>query len=281
MKKTEIILKVKNKDKLLNYMFNNIEHKSKNNIKSLLKNGNVYVNGKSITKYDYDLNINDLINIKLVNIDSDINVLYEDDYLLIVDKPYGLLTISTEKEKINTLYHKISNYLKKENKKAFIVNRIDKDTSGIVVFAKDINTKNTFQDNWDNFVKRKIYLAIVNGITDESGIVKSYLRENKEYYVYSSKDGKLAITEYERIKYNNKYSLLKINIKTGRKNQIRVHMKDINHPVVGDIKYGYKDNKIKRLALHASELEFIHPIINKDIKITTEMPSLFSDTFNV
>ena len=159
------------------------------------------------------------------------------------------------------MYHKVSSNLKqRENKKVFIGNRIDKDTSGIVVFAKDMKTKTIFQNNWDRLVKNKIYLAIVLGVTDEKGVIKSRLTENKEHYVYSSNTGKLAITKYERLKNNNRYSLLKVFIETGRKNQIRVHMKDINHPIIGDEKYGVKDKKINRLALHSYGIEFIHPI---------------------
>ena len=193
-----------------------------------------------------------------------------------------MLTISTEKEKNNTLYHKVSSYLKqRENKKIFIVNRIDKETSGIVVFAKDIKTKDMFQNNWDRLVINKKYIAIVNGITDEKGIIKSYLNENKEHFVYSSKDGKLAITRYKRLKFSNKYSMLEINIETGRKHWIIVHIININHTVVCDEKYGNKDKIINRLALHAYELEFIHPITKKNIKITSNMPSLFNKIFDV
>lgn len=282
MKQTEIKLEVKYKEELLKYLIDNIKNKSKNNIKTLLKNGNIYVNNKSISQYNYNLNIKDVINIKLVNVDLNINVLYEDKYLIIVDKPSGLLTVSTDKEKNNTLYHKVSSYLKqRENKKVFIVNRIDKDTSGIVVFAKDMKTKTIFQNNWDRLVKNKIYLAIVLGVTDEKGIIKSRLTENKEHYVYSSNTGKLAITKYERLKNNNRYSLLKVFIETGRKNQIRVHMKDINHPIIGDEKYGVKDKKIKRLALHSYGIEFIHPITKDNIKVISKIPTLFNNIFNV
>lgn len=282
MKNLKIEMIVNNKDELLKYLLKNVDNKSKNNIKSLLKNGNVYVNNNKITKHNYIVNPKDFIKIELASINNSIKILYEDKYLIIVEKPAGLLTVSTEKEKDNTLYHKVSEYLKnKENCKIFIVNRIDKETSGIVVFAKDMKTKKTFQDNWDNLVKNKEYIALVNGITNESGTIKSYLNENKEHMVYSSNVGKLAITKYKRIKNNDKYSLLSVNIITGRKNQIRVHMKDINHTVVGDTKYGFKDKKINRLMLHSYKLEFIHPVNKKDVIVTSEIPPLFNNIFNV
>lgn len=283
MKKVESSYKVLEKSELLEFLFKNISNKSKNNIKSLLKNGNVLVNDNVITKHNYILNKNDIVIIKLSQISkyddfNKIDILYEDNNLLAINKPSGLLTISTTKEKSRTLYHYVSSYVKEKNKsnKVFIVNRLDKDTSGIVLFAKDSNTKNLLQDNWNDLVHVRKYIAIVHGITDESGTIKSYLNENSEYFVYSTSDkkGKFAITEYKKIYGNSKYSMLEVNLKTGRKNQIRVHMKDINHPVVGDNKYGISD-KAKRLFLHSSYLEFVNPINKKVIKINSRLPKEF------
>ena len=207
-----------------------------------------------------------------------LEIIYEDKYLLVVEKPSGMLTISNNKESINTLYHEVHEYLKSKNKKAFIIHRLDKDTSGLVLFAKDEKTKRYIQDNW-NEVKRE-YIALVNGnIKQEKGIIKTYLKETSTLLVYStndSKKGKLAITEYEKIKSNDNYSLLKINIKTGRKNQIRVHLNDIGHPIVGDKKYGKIKTNINRLCLHASYLEFIHPYSKEIIKLKSEYPELFN-----
>lgn len=283
MKKVELDYRVLEKSELLEFLFKNVSNKSKNNIKSLLKNGNVLVNNNVITKHNYMLNKNDLVIVKLSQVSkyddfNKIDILYEDNNLLAINKPSGLLTISTEKEKNRTLYHYVSSYVKERNKsnKIFIVNRLDKDTSGIVLFTKDENTKKLLQNNWDDLVSIRKYIAIVHGITDESGVIKSYLNENSEYMVYSTSDkkGKLAITEYKKIKSNNKYSMLEINLKTGRKNQIRVHMKDINHPVLGDSKYGTRD-KGKRLFLHSTCLEFKNPINEKVIKIISRLPKEF------
>lgn len=212
-----------------------------------------------------------------------LKIIYEDKYILIVDKPSGMLTISNEKEKYNTLYHEAHEYLKSKNTKVFIVHRLDKDTSGLVLFAKSEKVKKYLQERWEN-VERG-YVALVNGVVEkDKGIIKSYLKETKSLLVYStndSKNGKLAITEYNKIKNNNKFSLLNINIKTGRKNQIRVHLNDIGHSIVGDKKYGkIKHANINRLCLHANYLEFTHPITKELITIKSDIPKLFLDLIN-
>ncbi len=208
-----------------------------------------------------------------------IDIVYEDKDILVVNKPYGLLTIATDKEKEKTLFHRVYTYIKKKNKnnKIFIVHRLDKDTSGLVLFAKTELLKLKLQNDWDNLVKERKYLAVVNGVLDnDRGTVTSWLKETKTLLTYSSKDGdgKKAITEYRVVKSNNKYSLLDISIKTGRKNQIRVHMKDIGHPIVGDYKYGEKDN-FKRMYLHAYRLKLINPINGKILEFETDVPSSF------
>ena len=209
-----------------------------------------------------------------------LDIIYEDKFLIVVNKKSGLLTIANDNEKEYTLYHQVYTYLKQKHKnnKVFIVHRLDKDTSGLVVFAKSELVKYKLQDNWNN--TKRYYYAIVNGIVEKNNdIIKSYLKETKTFLVYSSNDSKnglLAITEYEKLKSNNRYSLLKINIKTGRKNQIRVHLNDIKHSIVGDKKYGINNNPIKRLCLHAYYLEFIHPVTNELIKFESSYPSVFN-----
>jgi len=207
-----------------------------------------------------------------------LDILYEDKFMIIVNKPHNLLTISTEKEKERTLFHYVFDYLKKKNKKnkVFIVHRLDKDTSGIVIFAKDEQTKFYLQNNWDSF--KRNYVAIVNGkVEKEKGILKSYLQETKTHLTYSvnDKNGKLAITEYEKILENNKYTMLSLNLKTGRKNQIRVQLSDIGNPIVGDKKYGIKKDPIRRMALVANTLEFIHPKTKEKIVIDIDIPNSF------
>ena len=210
------------------------------------------------------------------------DILYEDKYIIIINKPAHLLTISTEKEKNRTLFSYVYDYLKKKNKnnKVFIVHRLDKDTSGIIMFAKDKKTKFYLQDNWDSF--KRNYVAIVEGkVKNKKGVLKSYLQETKTLYTYSvnDKNGKLAITEYEKVLENNQYTMLSLNLKTGRKNQIRVQLSDMGNPIVGDKKYGAKKNPIRRMALVANTLEFIHPKTHEKIVIDIDIPASFIQLF--
>lgn len=209
-----------------------------------------------------------------------LNIIYEDKYILVVNKEAKILTIANNKEGNKTLYNEVYNYLHKKNQKCFIVHRLDKDTSGLVIFAKNPKTKEIMQNSWTNTIRK--YYAIVQGITDKEGKIESYLKETKTLYTYSSNDklnGKYSLTEYQRLNNTNKYSLLDIKIKTGRKNQIRVHLNDIHHPIIGDKKYGNAKNPINRLALHAYYLKFIHPITNKEIILEDQIPLLFSSIF--
>ncbi len=268
-------------DELFNYLRNNLVSKSKNNIKSLLKNECVYVNNKLVTKYNYIVNKNDVIvigkNIKKDNFN--LKIIYEDNDIIVVDKPTKILTISNDKEKEKTLYREVSNYLKKERKKVFVIHRLDFDTSGVIMFAKSQKVQQLYQDNWNNLAKVREYTAVVQGKTNNKGHIESYLKMSKSLQVYSSKnkDGLFSITDYERIKFNDKYSMLKILISTGRRNQIRCHMYDIGHPIVGDLRYKSKDNSLGRLALHANRLEIINPISNKLMIFTSEIPKEFYD----
>ncbi len=212
-----------------------------------------------------------------------LDIIYEDKFIIVVNKPSHLLTIATSKEKERTLYHKVLEYEKKKNKnnKIFVVHRLDKDTSGLVLFAKDEKTKKVLQDNWDK-VKRK-YIAVVEGkVKKKSATIKSYLKENNNFVTYSTSDknGKLAITKYILLSTSKAYSLLDIEIFTGRKNQIRVHMNDQGHPIIGDKKYGAKTNPLKRLGLHAYYLEFTHPITKNLIVLETKYPEQFVNMFS-
>lgn len=266
-------------DELFNYLRNNLVSKSKNNIKSLLKNECVYVNNKLVTKYNYIVNKNDVIvigkNIKKDNFN--LKIIYEDNDIIVVDKPTKILTISNDKEKEKTLYREVSNYLKKEEKKVFVIHRLDFDTSGVIMFAKSQKVQQLYQDNWNNLAKVREYTAVVQGKTNNKGHIESYLKMSKSLQVYSSKnkDGLFSITDYERIKFNDKYSMLKILISTGRRNQIRCHMYDIGHPIVGDLRYKSKDNSLGRLALHANRLEIINPLTNKLMIFVSEVPKEF------
>jgi len=203
------------------------------------------------------------------------DILYEDEYLIAVNKSDKLLTIASAKESERTLYHYVSDYVKKKNKKnkIFIIHRLDYDTSGIVLFAKSEKIKELMQANWNN-VKRN-YIAIVTGnIKKEHDIIKSYLKETCTLLTYSTKKGgKLALTEYNLLNKDQNHSLISINLITGRKNQIRVQLKDIGNPIVGDSKYGVE--KYKHMLLHANKIEFEHPILKKKVIIESDIPNYF------
>lgn len=263
----------------LKKMFSNL---SKNSVKSLLHNEKVFVNGNMTTKYNYELNIGDVVEIR-EKVAKNIDIIYEDKNIIVINKPSGLLTVATEKEKNKTAYHLVMEYLKKKNKnnRIFIIHRLDKDTSGIIMFAKNERAKHLYQDNWNDIVKKRCYYAVIDGkMENKEGTIKSYLKENGNM-VYSVKDrsGKLAITEYKVLKERKNISLLDINLKTGRKNQIRVHMKENKTPILGDLKYGEKSKLINRLALHAYKLELVNPVTKKLLTFEINMPNEFKMLF--
>lgn len=211
-----------------------------------------------------------------------LDIIYEDKFIIVVNKPPHLLTVATDKEREKTLFHQVAEYEKKKNKynKIFVVHRLDKDTSGLVIFAKNEHIKQLLQNNWDS-AKRK-YVAVVEGkVTKKQETIQTYLKENKSFITYSTvKGGKLAITKYNLLKTSKSYSLLDIEIYTGRKNQIRVHMNDIGHPIIGDKKYGAQTNPLNRLGLHAYLLDFTHPITKEQIKLEIEYPKMFLNMFS-
>lgn len=260
---------------LLEYILKYIEP-NKKKAKVLLASKTIFVNNKWQTKFNYPLCKNDIIEIKKM-IQDEIEIIYEDKNIIVVNKPHGLLTIATEKEQ-NTLYHIVREYIKKDNKnnKLFVIHRLDKDTSGIIIFAKNEKIKNLYQENWNHIVIKRGYIAIVEGkLPKKSDIISLHLKENKNLKVYVNKDGKLATTSYKVLKENANYSLLDIEIKTGRKNQIRATLEYIKHPIVGDKKYGSNINPIRRLGLHANELIFINPITKEKMEFKTDIPNVF------
>ena len=273
---------VKENEILIEFLKKSFSNLSKNNIKSLLHNEKVFINGNMTTKYNYELNVGDVVEIR-EKIAKNIDIIYEDKDIIVINKPSGLLTVATEKEKNKTAYHLVMEYLKKKNKnnRIFIIHRLDKDTSGIIMFAKNERAKHLYQDNWNDIVKKRCYYAVIDGkMENKEGTIKSYLKENGNM-VYSVKDrsGKLAITEYKVLKERKNISLLDINLKTGRKNQIRVHMKENKTPILGDLKYGEKSKLINRLALHAYKLELINPVTKKLLIFEASMPNEIKTLF--
>lgn len=257
---------------------------SKNKTKTYIKLGYISINNQVVKKLPLNLKTGDIITID--ENQSEINgfkIIYEDENYLVVDKPSGLLTISTSninKNKELTLYRQVREYLNNKHEYAFIVNRIDKETSGLVIFVKNEPLKEKLQSNWNHIVKKRGYIAIVSGKITKKGRIENYLYEDKQTFSHSTKvGGKLAISNYTPIKINDKYTLLDINIETGRKNQIRVHMSEMNHPIIGDKKYKCIDNSLKRLALHHYEISLIDPITNKLLTFKSNIPHEFYNLF--
>ncbi len=275
---------------LMEFLIKNLPDKNRNNIKTLLKDGQVFVNNIKTTQYNHPLSPGHVVEIsrrksKGATVIQGIQVIFEDDHLIVIDKNSGVLSMATEKKDQVTAYSLLSDYLKKRDNQAkvFILHRLDRETSGVMVYAKSQKIQEWMQRDWQRMVTERTYLAIVEGHPKvNSGTVKSYLKENKSLKVYSSQDaneGQLAITHYETLQTNRHYSLLKVNPETGRKNQIRVHMQDLGHPIVGDKKYNASQNPISRLGLHAWVLAFIHPVTNKLMRFESPIPKKFSSLF--
>lgn len=286
MKKLEMIeYYVKEKCLLLEFLYQNVNGKSKNNIKSLLRNGQVFVNNKKQTRFNFVLYEQDLVTVQLRHIKTPLpfSILYEDDSLIAIDKPAGLLSISTEQEKIKTAYKIVRNYVKEKGEKIFVVHRLDRDTSGILLFAKNEKMKIMLQKHWNDITLKRGYIAIIEGhMNPEFGTIRSFLKEESNTMVHSTKgiDGKLAITRYQTIDKNKSFSLLELFLETGRKNQIRVHLSESFHPIIGDVKYHADKNPLQRLGLHSHLLEFIHPFTKKTIRLESPIPKEFQRLFS-
>ena len=249
---------------------------NRKNAKNLLKFKQVYVNYQQISQYDYLLKVNDVVDIKKKEKTS-LDIIYEDHEFIVINKPSGLLSMSDGKEKDKTAYHFVSEYLKSKDarNKVFIVHRLDRETSGVLMFCKNEKIRNQLQDQWNQLVKERGYVAIVEGMMKKKqDTLKNYLAESKSQVVFvTSKDkGKLAITHYQVIKQTKYFAMLDINLDSGRKNQIRVQLAHIHHPITGDKKYGAKTNVVHRLALHAHKFGFIHPVTHKHYIFETEIP---------
>lgn len=264
---------------LIDFIITNLK-KSHKQAKSLLSKEQILVNGRVETKYNYQVKENDDISIKNA-IETeywDIPILYEDSNIVVVNKPSGLLTISTTKEKQNTLYTFVSKHVKEKQKQAkiFIVHRLDKDTSGIVLFAKNEKVKNLYQTDWEDLVSYRGYIAIIEGsLEKKEDTITLFLEENKQFQMYVSRKGQKAITKYKVLKENKKYSKLEIELLTGRKNQIRVTFAHLGHPIIGDDKYGAKKISNMKLGLHAYKLIVTNPLTKKEMIFSSPLPTQF------
>jgi 23S rRNA pseudouridine1911/1915/1917 synthase len=262
-------------------------------VKQFLKYQAVAVNNKTIVTHDHHLHPGDSISLsfekKTVSYTAPkfgIQILYEDDAVLVIDKPAGLLTIGTERERTKTAYFQLNEFLRERNpdkkERIFIVHRLDRDTSGLIVFAKSEAVKRRLQENWNDVEKQ--YLAVVEGVPkDNEGTISGYLNETSTLRVYedkASKKAKYAVTKYKVLKSSRENSLIEIDLETGRKHQIRVHLSGIGHPVAGDKKYGAESDPLKRLALHASRLSLMHPLTKKRMDFESKPPRAFEPLIN-
>lgn len=278
---------VREASRLLDFLIASMPERKRTAIKNLLSHNQIAVNGQPVTQFDTELKPCDEVKANLtrefrVFYNRRLKIVYEDDDIIVVNKGYGLLSMGTDKIKEGTAYSILRDYLKWKDprNKLFIVHRLDRDTSGLMVFAKSEEAKNRLQHNWNNMVISRKYLAVVEGkLEPEEGVVRSYLAENSRFEVYSTdkpEEGQLAITRYKTLRSRNGYSLIEVSLDTGRKNQIRVHMKDLGHPIAGDRRYGAKSSPIHRMALHAQTLRFVHPMTRKDMNFSTPVPASFA-----
>ncbi len=283
--------KVTKECELLPFLLETLVGQSRNSIKSLLSSHRISIDGAPISQFNFKLYPNDVVLISKKPIRkksrSNLPIIYEDKDIIVINKPSGLLSIASDKEKSSTAYRMLMDYVQQIDKhnRIFVVHRLDEDTSGVLMVAKNPTIQKALQDNWNDLVKKRGYYAIVEGVMENKcGTVTSYLKKNSQNMMYSSKkkgDGQLAITHYKVIKENDHYSLLDVNIDSGRKNQIRVHMGDLGHYIVGDDKYGNPANPLHRLGLHAYELIIEHPFTHKIMTFKARIPSCFTDFFSL
>lgn len=288
--KRNLTFKIKEQNELMKFLIENLPNKNRNNIKSLLKNKQVLVDGAAISQFNHPLNPGQEVMITESRFsDKDmkgIKVVYEDEYLIAVEKASGILSIATDKEREKTAYNIVKNYVKSRNplEKLFIVHRLDRETSGVMIFAKTEEMQQILQTNWQKMVLERTYVAVVEGkVEKNSDTIISYLKENSAFVTFSSdkeiEGSKKAVTHYTVLKRSKGFSLVEANIETGRKNQIRVHMQSLGHSVVGDKKYGATTNPLGRLGLHAKSIIFKHPKTGKVLSFQTGIPAKFSGMF--
>ncbi len=299
--------KVQRSDELLEFLLKKL-NTSRNNVKALLSRRQVLVNGSVVTQFNFALAKDDEVKIARNSVREEraqqpkqvekglkkvkagqnlpmpkVSILYEDDDLIAVEKPAGLLSVESDKE-TECAFGQVLKYLQSKDKslRPFILHRIDKETSGVLLFAKSIKLHSMLRMHWNELVQTREYVAVCEGdFAQKEDTVVSYLKENANNLVYSTQDptGQKAITHYQVEKEGNGYSLVRVQIDTGRKNQIRVHMQLLGHPIVGDEKYGYTKNPLERLGLHATCLTVLHPITRELMTFRSPVPATFRKLF--
>lgn len=285
------ILKVEENIELMKFLMEKLPGKSRNNIKSLLVHRQVKVGNKTISQYNHPLEAGNIVEVQWgkvrtsSNTASGIEILFEDDHVIVITKDSGILSMGTDKEQEKTAYNFLKDHVKNTDpdNKIFIVHRLDRDTSGVMMFAKTAEAQQIMQTNWKKLVQERTYVALVEGkIEKNSDTMITWLKENSAFVTYSSptdNGGKKAVTHYKVLRRSRGYSLAEVKIATGRKNQIRIHMKELGHPIVGDKKYGAHTSPLRRLGLHAQVLAFKHPVTNELLRFETRIPKKFTDLF--
>ena len=275
---------------LMEFISSALPDAKRSDIKKWLKYGHFAVDGVVTTAFDAPVAPGASVELNLtrpfvVFSHPRLKIVYEDDDIIVVDKGYGLLSVgneSSKKSKVPTAYSILRDYLKSvhPSNKIFIVHRLDRDTSGLMVFAKNVEAKEALQHNWNNMGLERKYVALLDGeLEKDSGEIRSHLAETSQHEVYSTDDpseGKLAVTRYKVRRKGKGHTLAEFSLDTGRKNQIRVHARDLGCPITGDKRYGNGAGPLHRLALHAETLRFAHPATRKDMNFTSPVPSQFN-----
>lgn len=286
-RKPDTEYRVNKSTQLLAFLIEVMPDRSRTTIKSYLSHRQIAINGHTTTAFDYMLAKGDIVTLRAVgeraqNPNHRVRIVYEDDHIIVVDKKPGVLTMSTGREGEQTAYSVMMDHVRHYNRdnRVFIVHRLDRDTSGLLLFAKSEEMQEILQRNWNENIIRRTYVAVVEGRVEKNeDRIVSWLIENPRSLKMESSPtdngGKQAITRYRRLKDNGNYSLVELNLETGRKNQIRVQMASIGHPIAGDKRYGAQTNPIGRLCLHARTLKFIHPDNGQVMNFDTDIPEAF------
>lgn len=284
--KSDTSLPVSEPGTLMPFLTASLKGKSRDNIKSLLRNKQVLVNGEPVTQFNHELRPGDQVSVRGERqadgiVARNMRIVFEDDHIIVIDKNAGLLSMASDNEKYLTAYNILSNYVKqqKPSNRIFIVHRLDRDTSGLMMFARSEKVQSLLQRDWKRNVTARTYVALVEGeVTEPEGVIKSYIYESKALMMHTTRNpekGDLAITRFRRLKSNKDYSLLEVMLETGKKNQIRLHMQEMGHSIAGDKKYGATSSPIGRLGLHASVLAFIHPVTGNEMRFESKAPAKF------
>lgn len=274
---------------LLDWLIANLKGLSRNKVKDTLHGRGIKVNGKIVTQFDYPLTRGMKISVSKSKKNDTfksryVNLVYEDPYLVVIEKKPGILSMAAGHKSLN-VKTVLDDYFRQTKQRctAHVVHRLDRDTSGLMVYAKDMQTEQTLEHEWHNIVYDRRYVAVVSGeMEEDEGTIANWLKDNKAYVTYSSpvdNGGKYAVTHFHVLDRTTEHSLVEYKLETGRKNQIRVHSADMNHPVCGDVKYGNGDDPIHRLCLHAYMLHFFHPVTRARMEFETSIPSQFRMLF--